>query len=139
MKRFSIISYLVLAAVGGCVYVSCKPDWEFYHLKRDARKKVTAVELQIWATNLLAHHPNNGRVETSDWAPHFPPQLLKIAPDIGPDVCVAVPEERHQPPFVTVTWGSGFLGHVHFVVGPTNFTGGGGEPWSPGVYFYGLR
>jgi hypothetical protein len=88
MKPAAIISFLSVAVLGGCVYTSCKPVWQFDHLERNARKVTTAAELQAWAANVLVSYPT----ETSFWASamgtNFPNKLRGLAPRLGPHVFV---------------------------------------------------
>jgi hypothetical protein len=57
MKSVSFVVLLLLALLGGCVYTSCKPVWQLDHLEQNARKVITAVELQAWATKVLVDYP----------------------------------------------------------------------------------
>jgi hypothetical protein len=136
MKFSSIVTAILLVGAGGCVYVSCKPVWDFDHLEGRARKAVTAAELQTWATNLLAHHTNAGSVREPEAGNDFPRRLLGVAPQLGPHIYISVPDDTNFPSCVQVFWGSGFLGHKDFLIGPTNFVGRPSwHEWQPGVYF----
>lgn len=137
MKTTSVILLILLAGLGGCIYTSFKPVWQFDHLEQNARKAITAPELQLWATNLLTHYTNETGVGLSELGTNFPRQLRDLAPRLGPHVFVHVPDDTNWPPYVQLYWGSGFLGAHGIEVGPTNFTGGRGQrAWQPGVYFY---
>jgi hypothetical protein len=123
--------------MGGCVYSSCKPVWQFDHLEQNARKTITATEVQIWATNLLARYPHETNVKLADLGTNFPSPLRDLAPKLGPHVSIRRPSDTNWPPYIRLYWGSGFLGAHGIEVGPTNFTGLGGKSmWEPGVYFY---
>ena len=136
MKFSSIMTSILLVGLGGCVYVSCKPVWDFDHLESRARRAVTAAELQTWATNLLSHHTNAGSLRVSESGKDFPKRLLGVAPQLGPSIYISVPEDTNYPSCVQVFWGSGFLGHKDLLVGPTNFVGRRSwHEWQPGVYF----
>jgi hypothetical protein len=130
---------------GGCFYWSYKPVWQFDHLEQNARKKITGPELQTWATRLLDEYPTmqSNSLWASQLHTNFPPQLRGLAPRIGPHVFVLVyDDDTNQPPFVNLSWGSGFLGASGFYVGRTNFTADAignnrtCHAWQPGVYFY---
>ncbi len=138
MKPAVIISLLAVAVLGGCVYTSCKPVWQFDHIEQNARKVITAAELQAWATKVLVDYPG----ETSFWASamgtNFPNQLRGLAPRLGPHIFVHHYDETNEPPYVQIYWGSGFLGASGFYIGRTNFVTSGDDvhTWQPGVYFY---
>jgi hypothetical protein len=136
MRISSITRFILIVGLGACVYVGCKPVWDFDHLESRARKAVTAKELQTWATNLLSHHTNAGSLRVSEVGKDFPKKLLRVAPELGPSIYVSVPEDTNYPSCVQVFWGSGFLGHKDFLIGPTNFVGpSSSHQWQPGVFF----
>jgi hypothetical protein len=117
--------------------MSCKPVWDFDHLEARARKVVTGTELQTWATKLIAKHTNSGPVQASEVDADFAARLRWLAPQLGLSVRVSVPDDTNFPSCVQFSWGSGFLGHKGFLVGPTNFVAGwSAHAWQPGVYFY---
>src|SRR3954465_9972701 len=121
---FSITLVLLLATFGGCFCWSYMPVWQYDHLEQNARKVITAQQLQAWATRLLDEYPTmqSNNLWASQLYTNFPPQLRGFAPRIGPHVFVMVYDETNQPPFVNLSWGSGFLGATGFYVGRTNFT-----------------
>jgi hypothetical protein len=136
VKTLSIVVSILLVCLGGCVYVSYKPVWDFDHLESKARKSLTGSELQMWATNLLARHTNAGPVRLSEAGADFPKELRRLAPVIGPHVRVKVPDDTNLPSYVQVSWGSGFLGCKCFLLGPTNMVvSPASHVWQPGVYF----
>lgn len=138
MKAASIIALILLAGLGGCVYTSCRPVWQFDHLEQNARKVITGPQLQAWASNLLAQYPMETNFSASELGTDFPQQLRGLAPRVGPSVYVHVYDDTNQPSYVQIMWGSGFLGHAGFYVGATNFalSGSAEHAWQPGVYFY---
>ena len=137
VRTSSIIALVLLFCVAAYFYTACKPVWQFDHLEQNARKAITASELQVWATNLLAHYTNETSVELSELGANFPSQLRGLAPKLGPHVFIHVPDDTNWPPYIQLYWGSGFLGAQGIEVGPTNFSRGlGHRLWSPGVYFY---
>jgi hypothetical protein len=140
---FLIALVFLLAMLGGCIYWSYKPAWQFDHLEQNARKVITAQELQAWATRLLDEYPTmqSNYLWASQLHTNFPPQLRGLAPRLGQSVSVLVFDDTNEPPFVNLTWGSGFLGATGFYVGRTNFTTPPGlnrtcRAWQPGVYFF---
>jgi hypothetical protein len=142
MKPASIVALLLLAMLGGCIYWSYKPAWQFDHLEQNARKVITAQELQSWATRLLDQYPTTetNLVLVSQLHTNFPQQLRGLAPRLGPNVYVTY-YDTNKTPFVELSWGSGFLGNTGFYIGRTNFTMNAGfdkvcRAWQPGVYFY---
>lgn len=109
----------------------------FDRLEQNARKAVTGQQLQAWATNLLAHPPH-GYTSATALGTNFPQPLLRLWRR-PPDIMVYEASTNHAglTAWVRLTWGSGFLGHCGFEIGPTNFTGNkGGTAWQPGVYFW---
>src|SRR5436309_2854326 len=103
MKISTIIALLLLAGLGGCIYTSYKPAWQFNHLEQNARRVVTPSELQTWATNLLARNPTGANLVPTNWGPDFPTQLLGLCPRIGPDVRLYEASESpdsNGPPWV---------------------------------------
>ncbi len=111
--------------------------WLYDHIEENARKVVTAEELQVWATNLLAIDPGGTNLERN-WGPSFPEQLRKLAPRSGPLLVVYGGDDRGLPSFVRLWWGSGELGASGFEIGPTDFPGWhpDSHEWAPGVYFF---
>jgi hypothetical protein len=140
MKAATVIALVVLAGLAGCIYTSCKPVWLFDHLEQNAKRVVTASELQTWATNLLARNPMGTNLVPSNWGADFPVQLRKLCPRNGPGVCLYDASQSpggNGPAWVRVAWGSGMLGVAGFEIGPTNFVSiQPGHAWQPGVYFF---
>ena len=137
MKATSIIGLVLLLCVAAYFYTGCKPVWQFDHLERNAKKVITAAELQTWATNLLALYPTNSEVRMSELGTNFPKQLRSLAPKLGPHIWFYDGYDTNSPRWVRLYWGSGFLGAHGFEIGPTNFVSmRPGRAWSPGVYFY---
>jgi hypothetical protein len=121
------------------LYHGYKPAWQFDTLEFRARRVITGVQLQNWATNFIAQHPTNTQVSfrLSELGTNFPPQLRDLAPRLGPNVVLYQWADAGQPPSILIWWGSGFLGAKGFEIGPTNFVGRGHEWQRPGVYFFG--
>lgn len=145
MKPRIIGALFLLVVIGGCIYTSYKPVWQFDHLEQNARKVVTGAELQAWASALLDQYPamQTNNVWASQLRTNYPPQLRGLAPKMGPFINVLVFDDTNEPPFVMLGWGSGFLGATGFYVGRTNFTTDAGpgrgrvcRAWQPGVYFF---
>jgi hypothetical protein len=74
---------------------------------------------------------------------NYPPQLHRLVPGLQPDVIInevnstnSPTDWTNTPSTVSLFWGSGFLSHRGFIVGPTNFEMTGASLWSPGVYFF---
>jgi len=117
---------------------TCRAIWQFDHLERNAKKVVTAAELQAWATNLLGDFPTNAQksIYASDLGPNFPRKLLKLY-HRPPAIFIFGPTADWPVPHLTITWGGGFIGHTGFEVGPTNFPGWRAtNVWAPGVYSF---
>lgn len=142
MKRSRAIIFLVV------VILALLTVWQFRGLRStrlydgleaNARKVVTAAELQSWATNLLAIDPYGTNLEHS-WGEDFPKALLRLAPRTGPLVAIHnhTLEDTNSLPWVQVYWGSGVLGHSGFEIGGTDFVSWYAEShqWAPGVYFF---
>ena len=139
MKAITIISLAGLVCLATYTYSGCRPAWQFEHLEQNARRVVTGAQLQAWANNLLARHPEpNTSLKGSELGSDFPKQLLDLAPRLGPSICVYEKDDNNYPvPCVHVYWGSGMLGARGFEIGPTNFVSiQPSHAWQPGVYFY---
>jgi len=107
----------------------------FDNFERNARKVITGPELAAWGARMLAQFPTNATPRLAELGTNFPPQLLKLAPKLGPHIVVYEADGTNAPGWVMVYWGSGFLGHCGFEVGPTNFTGSRAHNlWQAGVY-----
>jgi hypothetical protein len=143
MKSKSIVApvllILFLSFFGAAGYIAYKPIWQYDHLEQNARKVITGPELQAWATNVLAQYPTNDGPMESVLGTNFPQQLRGLDPKHGPGIVIydgyTKDGNTNSPRWISVHWGSGFLGHCGFEIGPTNFHGAGHE-WQPGVYFY---
>ena len=140
---FAIALILFLAMLGGCIYWSYKPYWQFDHLEQNARKVITGAELQAWANRLIDDYPasQTNYALVLQMHTNYPPQLRGLAPRIGPFVNINVSDDTNLPPFVMIHWGSGLLGATGFYIGRTNFTANVGtnrtcRAWQPGVYFF---
>jgi len=136
MKKSSIVALAILTCTAAYFYQGCKPVWQYDHLEQNAKKVITADELQLWATNLLAEYPYETNFTPSQLGTNFPRQLITLAPKLGPRILVHVYDDTNQPPYIQLYWGSGFLGHAGFDLGATNFTTWSSQhAWQPGVYF----
>jgi hypothetical protein len=134
---------ILLGILGGCLYGFYHPQWQFDHLEQNARKAMTAQELQVWATKLLTYYTNETYVRLSELGTNFPRQLRGLAPRVGPSVFIHAAEGSiypvvgSRPAYIQLVWGSGFLGSHGIEVGPPEFTGArANRQWQPGVYFY---
>jgi hypothetical protein len=139
MKLSSIAAVTLLLCVAAYLYQGCKPVWQFDHLECNARRVITGPELQRWATNLLAHPPEStySSIRMSQLGTNFPERLRGLAPKLGPHVFLYEAEGTNSPAWVMIGWGSGFLGHCGFEIGPTNFVSRRpSRAWQPGVYFW---
>jgi hypothetical protein len=135
--KASIVTLVVFLCLAAYIYPACKPVWQFDHLERNAKKLITAAELQAWATNVIAAYPTNSKIWISELGTNFPMQLRGLAPKLGPSVWFYEGDGTNSPRWVRLYWGSGFLGAHGFEIGPTNFVSERpGHAWAPGVYFY---
>ena len=137
MKSATIFGAVAVCFAGILLYLY-RPVWQFDHLEQNAKKVITGDELQAWATHLLAQYPSNTTLRASALGTNFPQRLLSLAPDLGPSVRVKFPDDTNSPGWVSLCWGSGFLGSRFLEVGPTNFADKSSKAyaWQPGVYFY---
>ncbi len=124
-------------ALGFLVY-SFGPVWEFDHFfDNRAKKAASAVNLQAWATNLVAKYPAGTSFRISQSKTNVPPELLALAPRFGPQVFVFPPDGMNSNGWVGVVWGSGFLGAKGFEIGDSNYVSpDGAKELRQGVYFY---
>jgi len=137
MKPLITIGILLVAAF---LFVwfspTCRITRSFDNFERNAKKVITGPELAAWGNAILEKYPTNGWLKVRDLGTNFPPQLRTlVAPELGPHIMVYEALETNQPPWVMISWGSGFLGHCGFEIGPTNFTGSRAHHrWTAGVY-----
>jgi len=137
-----IILYLMLVGIAGLFlylgFTSRQNMHAYDHLEENAKKAITGNELQTWATNLLAHHPEGLSLIVTNLPPDFPKQLLKLCSRMDPDIFSNPVDDTNSPPCLYITWGSGFLGHSGFELGPTNLVSyyPNSHVWQPGVYFF---
>lgn len=134
-KVLRILLWMFLLLGGLYAYLIFRPFWEFGRIEHNAKKDVTPEALQMWATNLIAKYPEGGHVRLSELGTNLPIGWRDVAPRFGPSVYVNPGHGDDYPSSVRVFWGSGFMGHCGFEIGPTNFIGMG-HAWSAGVYFW---
>jgi hypothetical protein len=111
----------------------------FDHLESSVKAVITASELQVWATNLLAQYPTDASIiNPAMLGTNFPVQLLGISPVLGPYISIlhSQDDESNDTSCVIIDWGGGILGHAGFMVGSTNFSRISDHKWQEGVYFY---
>ena len=135
----AVLGLSALAVMFGVAWPTCSLIWSFDHLEQHAKRRITGLELQLWATNLIAHH-SAGLVKVSELGTNFPQQLLGLY-HRPPDIMIYEPLTNDlgqiQPAFVTLFWGCGMIGHCGFEIGPTNFSGyRATKAWQGGVYFW---
>jgi hypothetical protein len=106
--------------------------WQLRHIEAKSRNRVTAAELQAWATNLLALQPPGGYLSYSKLGTNFPERLRRVYHQ--PPTVYVRSGESNSPGHVSVMWGSGVVGLVGFKIGATNFVTSG-HRWQAGVYF----
>jgi hypothetical protein len=138
MKAAASITAIFIIGLA-CVWFSpnCRIARSFDNFERNARKVITGPELAAWGNGILAQYPTNATVHLRDLGTNFPPQLRKLAPELGPSIDVFRPDDTNAAPWVLVFWGSGFLGHCGFEIGPSNFTGDRAHHrWQDGVYSF---
>ena len=148
MSRFlatlaTVIVLIPILGIGGCVGYRFYQGHRFAQLESNARKVITPGELQAWALKLISdsHSYSNSR-QFITMRTNFPSQLAALVPGLQPAVNVSEANSVNEPlnwtnipPFVSLIWGTGLLGHRGFMVGPTNFEWSGTHEWAPGVYF----
>jgi hypothetical protein len=109
----------------------------FSNLEQNAKKAIPGAEIQKWATQIVAQHPNpeygHAELRLSDLSPPLPRPLLGLYRS-PPNLYVYETTTNH-PGHVRLIWGGGNIGHCGFEIGPTNFVGKG-NPWQNGVYFW---
>ena len=80
------IVLIVLACIGGFIYHTRKQWWQFDHLEQNAKKVITASELQTWASKVLAEYPAYSASQLYQLRTNYPAQLRRLAPGLGPVV-----------------------------------------------------
>jgi hypothetical protein len=91
---------------------TCRIIRSFDNFERNARKAITGSELAARGNNVLARYPTNTTLHLRDLGTNFPPQLLKLAPELGPNFIVFAPEDTNAKRWLLVRWGSGFLNYL---------------------------
>lgn len=137
MKTVATVIAIILIGFA-CIWFSptCRITRSFDNFERNVRKVITGPELAAWGNGILANYPTNTTLYLRDLGTNFPPQLRKLAPELGPFIDVYA-GDTNTPPWVMVFWGSGFLGHCGFEIGPTNFMGERAKHrWQDGVYSF---
>src|SRR5438034_2825 len=115
MKMLGAIAALITICIGLIWFSpSCRVIRSFDNFERNARKVITGPELAAWGARLLAQYPTNATPKVADLGTNFPPQLLNLAPKLGPFIAVYEAESTNSRAWVMVGWGSGFLGHCGF-------------------------
>lgn len=140
----TILILLPILGVGGCFAYRSYQIRQFARLEQNARKVITAEDLQKWALKLISDsHSYTNSEQFRSIRTNYPPQLGRLMPGLTPDVNINEANSINSPldwtnipPSVSFIWGSGFLGHRGFMVGPTNFEWSGSDQWAPGVYFF---
>ena len=142
------IGIIALVCLGGCLYHTRRQWSQFDHLEQNARKVITAAELQAWATNVLANYQTYSPAQIRQLRTNYPAKLRRLVSGLDPDVCInevnsinTPGDWTNYPSSISLIWGTGFLGHEGFEVGPTNFISSSprAHAWGPGVYYYSRR
>ena len=139
MKATFITIVVLLVCMAAYIDAVCKSVRQFDNLERNAKKVITAAQLQSWATSFIARQATNTTFRRSELSGDFPPGLFELAPKIGPNVVILSGAETNAESYVLISWGSGFLGHHGFTVGSTDFVSTRSlhvHAWAPGVYFF---
>jgi hypothetical protein len=139
MKNAAMFIAIILICATTIYFLpGCRITRSFNNFERNARKTITAPELAAWGNEILSQYPTNTTLHLQDLGTNFPPKLRKlVAPQLGPHFVVCAPEDTNAPHWIMVYWGSGFLGHCGFEIGPTNFTGDRAHHrWQDGVYSF---
>jgi hypothetical protein len=136
----NVLLLLPLLGLGGCLAHLWYQGQRFSRLEQNARKVITAPELQSWALKLISEYPSYPSVRMI--RTNYPPQLRGLVPGLQPDVNINEANSLNSPTdwtniptTVSLIWGTGPLGHKGFLIGPTNFIMAGASEWSSGVYF----
>ena len=128
----------VVLLVSFVIWPIVSVTWSFDHIEQKARKRVTAAELQSWATNLIAQQPP-GSIPVDSVETNLPNGLRGIYRR-NPSIVIYEAQTNSGevlPGWVSLVWGGGMIGHCGFEIGPTNFIGWRGKSkWDDGVYFW---
>src|SRR5436190_16256607 len=116
-KQYSVMRHsrpaLIVGSLLFCfgvnyLYTGCKPAWQFDRQEPRARQVITGAQLQNWATNLIASHPNKSiSFRLEDLGTNFPAQLRNLAPKLGPRIYLYEGRGENEPPSIRIYWGSG--------------------------------
>jgi hypothetical protein len=139
-KIAALVGAIVLCSIIISLYLFFRPLYQLAHIEQNTRNAITAPQLQMWATNIIAHYPDGSHFRASELSTNFPRELLELAPALGPRVTVHGAYDSDRPGWVSISWGSGFAGHAAIEIGPTNFvaqhTPNSIHTWQDGVYFW---
>jgi hypothetical protein len=91
---FSLIM-MVCVALLTC-YI--RTPWrQFDRLEQNAKNVITASELQIWATKVLAEYSTYSPSQLYHLRTNYPTRLRILAPGLGPDVCINEVNSTNSP------------------------------------------
>ena len=156
---FAAVLLLVLQPVVRPATSHLRQTWSRTRFENNVRRVVSGVNLQQWATNLLARPSPNGwetghiviegvgrlaiprtRTTALELGTNFPLALLAI--DGAPPMVTIWQGATNLPGWVTLTWSNAETGRWGLHIGPTNldprpFLGlGQSDPWQRGVYHW---
>ena len=135
MNYRQIVNVVVATLIVIFFYFNCESDRQFSGVEGKIRERISPVDLQKWATGLLAQYPSETQLRVADLGTNFPSQLRGLAPRLfGSAIYV---HGGDSVPSVVLRWGTGGLGSTGVWVGPTNFVcSHPSRLWVPGIYFY---
>jgi hypothetical protein len=138
-----VIAIGIVASILGFILRTPLQWYQFDKLEQNAKKAISANELQTWAVKVLGESSTYSVSQFWELRTNYPAKLRGLIIGIEPSVHIipgsannAIENRTSNPPAVSLVWGSGFLGHRGFESGPTNFVSPRGSAWSPGVYFF---
>jgi hypothetical protein len=138
---------LFFLAIGGCIiWRGPYRWWRFDHLEQSARKRITAAELQNWATNIIATYPGLTPLQAYQVRTNFPPKLESLCRGTISACWVGVMSHsvtnsqgqiHEEADCVQIVWSQKPSGDAAFVIGPPDFVFDHpkAHAWAPGVYF----
>lgn len=133
--------FIIFASILLCALVLYAPFLWFriqtHYWEYQIRQHQNPVELQAWATSLLAMYSESNIAETTILeVTNKPPPEFPVGPHYDYGVSLMDDKIWGGGYYVQLVWGSGVLGRWGLRIGHTNYVCGLPDKWKPGIYFF---